>query len=373
MTAIQLQDGADGTESRYVALLRSGRHAEAEAHLRRLLDLQPDSAEAHGNLGNLLTMTGRVQEAAEAYRTALALEPRMTRARFGLALALIELGRRDEPERLLLRALEEAPDLDDARDTLQMLQQPPSSSTWVEAAQRSERICIVCATRGAREAFFEKTALGQSLAPWRDDIRLQLMLFDRNSRPLGSVYNEAIERSRGHSVHLVFVHDDVYLTDFDWPDKIIEGLRHWQVLGLVGNRRRQTGQPHWCFVDVHRTRDRTVNLSGVVAHGRGAVLHYLRRFGPSGQRCVLLDGFMLAAHSEVLVDHGLRFDPQFAFHFYDVDFCRKAEALGLSMGTWPIQVVHGSAGSYGSDAWHAAYGLYLRKYGEPAATGLAVA
>jgi len=56
-----------------------------------------------------------------------------------------------------------------------------------------------------------------------------------------------------------------------------------------------------------------------------------------------------------------------------MDFCRQAEARGLTMGTWPIQAVHGSGGSFGSEAWNAAYTLYLRKYGEPPAIGAVAA
>jgi hypothetical protein len=60
--------------------------------------------------------------------------------------------------------------------------------------------------------------------------------------------------------------------------------------------------------------------------------------------------------------HQLRFDTRFAFHFYDMDFCRQAESKGLRMGTWPISVVHESKGAFGNAAWQQAYGRYLEKY-----------
>jgi hypothetical protein len=42
---------------------------------------------------------------------------------------------------------------------------------------------------------------------------------------------------------------------------------------------------------------------------------------------------MLAARSNTLAEKGLRFDPLFDFHFYDLDFCRQAELRKLRMGT----------------------------------------
>jgi hypothetical protein len=47
-----------------------------------------------------------------------------------------------------------------------------------------------------------------------------------------------------------------------------------------------------------------------------------------------------------------------------MDFCRQAELKGLRMGTWPISVVHESAGAFNTPPWRTAYDCYLRKYGQ---------
>ncbi len=41
----------------------------------------------------------------------------------------------------------------------------------------------------------------------------------------------------------------------------------------------------------------------------------------------------MAIRSEILIARDLRFDRQFQFHFYDLDFCRQAEIKGVRMGT----------------------------------------
>jgi tetratricopeptide (TPR) repeat protein len=354
-----------------VELARARRYEEAETSLRRSLALNAGCASAHTHLGNLLVAMGRPQEACEAFSAALSLDPTLALARFGLAVALIDEDRRDEAERLLRQLANDEPEFARARHLVDLPRPGTEDAAQenpglVDARYHADRIRLVCATRVAEKEFMAETALGRSLLPWRHDRRLQVELFERNRRPLGEVYNDAIERSRGERVHLVFVHDDVHLTDFDWPEKMIAGLRQWHVLGLAGNRRRLQGQPAWCFLDTNWTFDYRVHLSGVVGHGLDGRL-IISRYGPPAQRCVLLDGLLLAANSALLQDNGLRFDPQFAFHFYDLDFCRQAQARGLAMGTWPIQVLHDSAGAFGSEAWRAGYARYLSKYGESAA------
>jgi GT2 family glycosyltransferase len=86
-------------------------------------------------------------------------------------------------------------------------------------------------------------------------------------------------------------------------------------------------------------------------------------YGVPHQPCALLDGLMLVPRSTVLNERGVFFDPQFPFHFYDMDFCRQAELKGLKMDTATIKVIHSSGGTFGSPQWAAAYQCYLRKYG----------
>ena len=75
-----------------------GMHEDAEALLRRCLVLDPASAPAHANLGNLLGDAGRLQEARAAYEQALALDPEFRLARLGLARLLNRMSMHDAAE-----------------------------------------------------------------------------------------------------------------------------------------------------------------------------------------------------------------------------------------------------------------------------------
>ncbi|QGZ62706.1 O-linked N-acetylglucosamine transferase family protein [Paraburkholderia acidisoli] len=236
----------------------------------------------------------------------------------------------------------------------------PTNTSRLPAGMKPVR--FVCGTRSSRAGFFKETALGRSLMLYQDHPSLQVQLFDENTRGLSSIYNEAIDHAKAHPAILVFVHDDVWLTDNFWDERIRESLAHFDIVGIAGNRRRLPRQPAWCFASSQLEWDDVRYLSGSVGHGKGFPSNNVRRFGPSGQACKLLDGLLLIADSETLVKRNLRFDEQFKFHFYDMDFCRQAELKNLRMGTWPMSVVHESVGAFGPDAWREGYERYLNKY-----------
>jgi hypothetical protein len=237
------------------------------------------------------------------------------------------------------------------------------AATAPAAAAEPMRIRVVCATRADREGFFSSTALGRSLTLHRPQ-GVEVRLFPNNEQGLPSIYNTAIAESAQERVALLFVHDDVYLCDFHWADALREALTAYDIVGLVGNRRRLPGQTGWGFIDEKMTFDKRVHLSGAVAHGQAFPPDSIDVFGPSKQKVVLLDGLFIAARSEALQSKSVRFDERFDFHFYDLDFCRQAEQAGLTMGTWPISVVHQSRGSFVSDGWRRSYDRYLDKWGD---------
>jgi len=84
--------------------------------------------------------------------------------------------------------------------------------------------------------------------------------------------------------------------------------------------------------------------------------------GPAPAECELLDGVFLAVKKSVLRARGVRFDPAFPFHFYDLDFCRTARQQGLRLGTWPICITHQSNGGFETAQWNAGYQAYLAKW-----------
>lgn len=219
---------------------------------------------------------------------------------------------------------------------------------------------LVSATRVGREQFLTSTALGLSLKRTGWDRRIRNHVFFNNTQPLPEVYNRIIDQCPADSL-LLFVHDDVWLDDFNLFDRVSDGLAQFDVIGVAGNRRVPDRHCGWAFVDDALTWDSPEYLSGRVSHGQNAS-GLVSVFGDVPSRCQLLDGVFLAARAESLKRTRARFDPQFAFHFYDLDFCRTATKVGLTLGTWPISITHQSGGSFGSDAWKHLLRSYRAKW-----------
>lgn len=222
---------------------------------------------------------------------------------------------------------------------------------------------FVIATRKSEKNFWGDTATGKFLSLYRLPF-IEVILFPENSEGLSKIYNKVIEESKSDPAVLIFAHDDLHILDFHWMNAIFNGLNRFGIIGVAGNKRRVPFQPSWVFIDTNFTWDDSENLSGVVGHGNSFPPSNISNFGPPFQEVKLLDGLILAAFSETLSKNNMRFDERFKFHFYDLDFCRQAEILGISMGTIPLSLIHESGGNFGSHDWKQAYQQYLEKWGQ---------
>ncbi len=232
------------------------------------------------------------------------------------------------------------------------------------ASPTPEPIVLIVATRCDINEFYEKSATGRSfLQCYAENTGVRILVALNNTAGLPAVYNNAARQPNiPDDAILVFVHDDVHLVDFFWPERVREALKRFQIVGLAGNRRRLPGQISWAFADNAGTWDTPENLSGRVGHGDSFPC-VIDRFGQVGVECKLLDGLFLAMRKQTLLQYDLTFDERFAFHFYDLDFCRQAELKEVSMGTVGLSVIHQSFGSYGNAGWLAGYRTYLKKWG----------
>lgn len=279
------------------------------------------------------------------------------------------------------------------------------------------RTRFIVATRHDEDAFFRRSLLAPSLEQLANRTGVHLEPTFQSAAGLAAVYNPAIERSQPGD-RLVFIHDDVYVDDWHFDVRLGNALDAFDVIGIAGAVTRTPRQSAWWATETRgqliptgpgtqsgaikhiKPRKRRVLgrfIESGVAHlapGRrawrkqwlanddgsyvlkpldqkGAAAPSVRHagsgagkldsFGPSPSAVKLLDGVFIAARADKLLSSTVRFDPRFKYHFYDLDFCRQCEAAGLTMGTWPISLTHGSYGSWG-DGWRKAKNLYLDKW-----------
>ena len=112
MRAVELRpDFAPAHNNLGNAHMDRGQLDEAIASYRIALRLQPDSAQIHNHLGNALNHRGQHSEAILSYTEAIRLDPGYAEAHVNLANAFIELGKLDEAIGASRRALELDPPL----------------------------------------------------------------------------------------------------------------------------------------------------------------------------------------------------------------------------------------------------------------------
>lgn len=222
-------------------------------------------------------------------------------------------------------------------------------------------ILLVCATQSTRAEFRKSATLAASIKKLQAaSERVTSRIIFQNREGLGVIYNRFL-KSRYASKIVVFVHDDVGIEDLFFVEKLNAAIETFDVIGLAGNQTPDLAHPSWF--------DQRQPLAGFVAHPwpeqpgrRDPQTVIVSSYGPTPSSCGLLDGCFLAVNTEKAVAAECRFDEQFDFHFYDLDFCRTCVERGLKLGTWPIWIVHQSGGSFGSAAWRRAARLYQRKW-----------
>jgi glycosyltransferase involved in cell wall biosynthesis len=180
-----------------------------------------------------------------------------------------------------------------------------------------------------------------------------LKIVENNSRAISEVYNEYMDTSDAD--YIVFCHDDISIEDSQLAIKINEAIgddSEFVICGIAGNRKCQIKEKNlWHLMGDRKT------MSGSVAHytGKDDVNCFSTSFGPTPERCILLDGLFLAVNLKEIKEAGLRFDEDCPskWNFYDLNFCMQAHRLGLKMTTYPIWVVHQSHGleDYNNDDW----------------------
>jgi tetratricopeptide (TPR) repeat protein len=109
--ALQLKpDFADAHNNLGIALLQAGKVNDAIGHYQQALRIQPDLAEAHNNLGTALRQVGKLEEAIRHYEQAVRIKPDYVDALNDLGGALLQVGRVQEAISHLQEALRIQPD-----------------------------------------------------------------------------------------------------------------------------------------------------------------------------------------------------------------------------------------------------------------------
>jgi hypothetical protein len=212
---------------------------------------------------------------------------------------------------------------------------------------------IVSCTRGRKE----DTDLYPSLCKLGID---RYLFIESNVKGLSCCYNSILNERSGRDEIVIFVHDDVTIGDLFFQEKILSAFRihGYAVGGLAGTSDFTINPDLQATMWFQQPYDA---CSGAVEHrisDGDSTLMFVAGLTP--KRCVVLDGLLLAVDLKQIGP--VRFDEQFAFHFYDLDFCLTVHRAGLVMGTMNVYVTHRSVGNYQSQEYKEMQSSFRKKW-----------
>jgi tetratricopeptide (TPR) repeat protein len=277
---------------------------------------------------------GKVAEAAAALEALHAANPASPGLQIKLGRACLASGRLEAARRFFGTAL-------------RLARKAPDELLWLGAANRVQpgRALLVSCTASPEERA-DEILLVQSFRQNLSDpaLGVDLDLSFENRLGLPEVYNAKLEAAAAAGYEfVVFVHDDVFIDEVQLLRKLRHAHRHhgFQVIGLAGARDPVVRYPTlW-------------HLMSPVAQQRGAVSHYfsgsgvsqtVSDYGPSPSTVDIVDGLFIAVHVASAISLGWRFNPAFRFHHYDLAASLDAVRRGMTVGVYPIHVIHASPG-----------------------------
>jgi GT2 family glycosyltransferase len=227
-----------------------------------------------------------------------------------------------------------------------------------------KNILVVSATKlpyseGSKNTeFYSNTKLGPSLALHEKIGNVDKIIIEGNNTDgLCKVYNRYFKEEYKDYI-VVFVHDDVEINTIDLKRKLNAAMEKYDVVGVAGSANHSLKS----LVLWHNSPREA--WSGAVEHPISENSNTIQTnfFGPYPRDVITLDGLLLAVNMGKALEVELRFDEQFDFHFYDLDFSVAAFQKGLKVGTWNINTTHYSHGDFRNAVWAANEQKYIEKW-----------
>jgi len=183
---------------------------------------------------------------------------------------------------------------------------------------------------------------------------LTIKVFFENTRGLSEVYNEVLDTYSKNFDVIIFIHDDVFINDKFFIHKLTYAFttKKFDVVGIAGTKYIDLNADFISWYNVPADKRR-----GMILHSKtpkeelpyrliSTDLSVYDTMKPPREyeQVLSADGVFLAIKTSTINAKKIRFDPQFEFNFYDLDFCLSLHKHQLKLGIAPILITHNSIG-----------------------------
>ena len=192
-----------------------------------------------------------------------------------------------------------------------------------------------------------------------NDLHLNIT-YNNTEIGLSKFYNNIIETKYKEYDTIILCHHDVSLEYLN-IDAVIKGLEQFDIIGVAGGLNPKIIEKnlwHWMM--------EKENYRGIAGHSVNESQLYVTSFGPTPSRVAILDGVFLAFDPKNIYNSGARFDENFLWHHYDIDFSLTCNLKKLKLGVWPILVNHQSPGlrDLNNKLWNQSNEYFRNKWNE---------
>lgn len=171
-----------------------------------------------------------------------------------------------------------------------------------------------------------------------------LVVESENKDGLPKIYNKVLSDFGNQYDIIVFIHDDLVVSDCQIYDKLFKAKEQgYDLVGCCGGK-------GWEFPE--NANPETDPIGWNVATYKfgccGIMIHryeghiFATSYGQEGQT-LTIDGSFMALMNGALVK-GLKFNEHYTFHHYDMALSMDSWSMGLKCGTCGIICTHGSIG-----------------------------
>ena len=168
-----------------------------------------------------------------------------------------------------------------------------------------------------------------------------------NTYTLTQFGNKMIDESKNDYDYLILMHSDVDLSIYDFVKKLIETKDKYDVVGMAGTKKLFISQsPLTWFTGSNRFKE---DRYGRITHDHDGFMvesfFNEKKKDVTDTEVLAIDGLLMCLDKKVLNDPKTRFDENFTYDFYDLDFCINVQLnTDYKIGVIVLPTIHKSVG-----------------------------
>lgn len=208
-------------------------------------------------------------------------------------------------------------------------------------------IFVSCTSKDSESSLFFNNYFNHVIVN-KGDNEIALHMYPYNTKGLSENYNDALTRFKDIYDVIVFIHDDVIISDSLFFHKLNMMFKTWDVIGVAGSSSATTKgdmicwhhspKESWSGGCFHAMKDKCLKNDFSNIHE----ITYTH-FGEFGKRCAVLDGLFIAVKTSSITPK-IVWDNDLTFDMYDFDFTLNCTINKLKVTTCPVSIIHNSYG-----------------------------